>query len=60
MIVGDDDDAGVLFVGDLAEQLHHLSAANAVQSGGGFIGENQAGAVGQRPGYRDPLLLPAR
>ena len=35
MIVGDDDHAGVLFVGDLAEKLHHLSPANAVEGGGG-------------------------
>ena len=47
LIVRDDDDAGVLFVGDFAEEFHHLSPAHTVEGGGGLVGQNQTGVIAQ-------------
>jgi hypothetical protein len=59
VIVRDDDDAGVLLAGDFGEEFHDLAAALAVESGGGFVGEDEAGLVGERTGHGDALLLAA-
>jgi hypothetical protein len=42
VVVGDDDDTGVLFVGDLGEEFHHLAAAFLIEGGGGCIGGDEA------------------
>jgi hypothetical protein len=60
VVVGEDQHAGAPLVGDLAEELHHLPAAVAVEGRGRFIGQNEAGLVGQRAGHGDALLLAAR
>ncbi len=59
MVVGDDDDGGAAVAGDLAEEFHDLAAALAVEGGGGFVGEEEAGLVGEGAGDGDALLLAA-
>jgi len=59
VVVCDDDDARGLLMGDFAEELHHLSAPVAVERGGGFVGKDEAGLVGQRAGDGHALLLAA-
>ena len=44
---------------DLGKQFHHLPSAMAVERGGGFVGENQAGLVRQGASHGDALLLSA-
>jgi len=48
--------AALLYVGDEVEQL---GPQGAVQCGGRFIRQDDVGAVGQRHGDEDPLLLPS-
>ena len=59
VIVRDDDDAGAALVGDLCKEFHDLPAKPAVERGGGFIGEDEAGLIGQGAGDGDALLLAA-
>ncbi len=59
MAVRDDNNARTLLVGDFAEQFHDLPATVAIEGGGGFVGEDEAGLVGQRAGNGDALLLAA-
>ena len=59
VVVGDDEDAGVALVGDFGEKLHDLATALAVESGGGFVGEDEAGIVREGAGHGDALLLAA-
>ena len=42
------------------QQRQHLLRALAVQGAGGLVGQQQIRVVDQRPGYRQPLTLPAR
>ena len=57
MVVRDDDDPGILFVGDFTEEFHDLTPAHAVESGGGFVGQNKAGTITQGSGDGDALGL---
>ena len=57
-VVGDEDD-GVAFGVQFAEDFHHFFAAVAVERAGGFVGEDDLSAVHQRAGDGDALLLPA-
>ena len=59
VVVGDHDDGRAPFVGDLAEEFHDLASAMAVECGGGFVGENEAGLVCEGAGHGHPLLLAA-
>ena len=45
LVMGDDDDSGLLFVGDLGEKFHDLPSSMAVESSGWFIRENNAGPI---------------
>ena len=60
LVMGHGDDAGVLLGGELAQQVHDDARALAVQRGGRFVGEDDARAVGQRPGDGHALRLAAR
>ena len=65
-----DDRADVAFVGDhhdgppvgvqLGEQLQHGVGGGRVEVAGRLVGQQQRRIVGQRPGDRGALLLPAR
>lgn len=57
--MGDEHD-GVACIGQLVQQRHHLGAAVGVQRARGFVGQDDAPAVHQRPRNRHALLLPAR
>jgi hypothetical protein len=46
-------------VGHITEQLHDLPPAHTVERGGRFVGENEAGLIGQGAGDGDSLLLAA-
>ena len=59
VIVRDDDDTGAALVGDLCKEFHDLPATLAVERGGGFIGEDEAGLIGQGAGDGDALLFAA-
>ena len=56
-VVGDEDD-GVAFGVQFAEDFHHFFAAVAVERAGGFVGEDDLPAVHQGAGDGDALLLP--
>jgi len=59
VVVGDNDDAGLPLVRDLAEEVHDLAASDAVEGGGGLVGQHEGGLVGQGAGDGDALLLAA-
>jgi len=59
VIMRDDEDACVALVGDFRKELHHLAAAMAVERGGGFVGEDEAGLVRESAGDGDTLLFAA-
>lgn len=59
VIVCHDEDAGIPLVGDFGEKLHDLTPSMAVESGGGLVGEDEAGIVREGSGDGDPLLLSA-
>jgi hypothetical protein len=44
----------------LAQDRHHLAGGGRVEVAGGLVGEQDARAVDERAGDRDPLLLAAR
>ena len=50
---------GVTLLVQLLEDGHHLLAAVAVEGAGGLVRQDHLAAIGQRPGYADPLLLAA-
>ena len=58
-IVRDDDDRVTLTV-QVDEELEDLVAGLGIQRARGLVGQEQRRAVGQRPGDRDALPLPAR
>ena len=59
VIVRNDEDSGAALVGDLGEEFHDLPAELAVERGGGFVGEDETGFVGQGASDGDALLLAA-
>src|SRR5690606_33024768 len=54
-----DEDDGVAVAVQLAEDLHYLPPARAVERAGRLVGENDLPAIHQRPRDGDALLLPA-
>ena len=58
VVVGGDDDGGAESV-HLLEELHQAFRLGVVEVAGGFVGEEQAGTVDDRPGDGDALLLAA-
>lgn len=59
VVVRDDDDTGAALVGDLCKEFHDLPAKPAVERGSGFIGEDEAGLIGQGAGDGNALLFAA-
>ena len=57
--MGDHDDARITFMGHFGKQFHHLAATVAVERGSGFVGQDQARFIGQRPCHGNALLLAA-
>ena len=51
-------DTGLAFPVQTLQDLHHLGARFAIQVAGGFIGQDEARVVRQRPGDGHPLPLP--
>ena len=58
-VVGDDDDAAVIFVSEPVEDLHDVLAVGAVQVARGLVGQDDLAAGGQGAGDGDPLLFAA-
>lgn len=56
-IVGGDDHGGAAFA-DITHQFPQTSPCLRIQSGSGFIQENDSWFIDQRGGYREPLFLP--
>ena len=59
-VVGHQQHAAVLLVGDGAEQLEDVARQRHVESGRRLVGEQQAGPAGQGGGDHHPLAHPAR
>ncbi len=57
--MGGDQGGHALGLDHGAEQAHDLLAGLGVELAGGLVGEQDLRAARQRPGDRDPLLLPA-
>jgi methylisocitrate lyase len=55
--VAHEEESGAIFAAHLADQGQSLGGVLAIQIAGGLIGEDQLGAVGERPGHGDALLL---
>src|SRR6266545_255450 len=58
-VVADDHHAAAVLGGELAQQPGDLAAVGAVEVGGRLVGQDERRVVGQRPGDRHALLLPA-
>ena len=58
-LVGCHDDRGAAGV-DPREQLHDVDGCRRVEVSGGLVGQQHLGAVHQRAGDRNPLLLTTR
>ena len=58
--MGDDDDRHALIAVERDQRLHDLMRGLGVEIAGGFVREQDARAVDQRPGDGDALLLAAR
>ena len=54
-----DDDHGHAVPGQVLHDGEHLADEFRVKRRGGFVEQHQLRMHGQRPGDRDPLLLPA-
>ena len=54
-----DDQDGVALLVQLGEELEHLVAGLLVERPGRLVGEEHGRTIGERPGDRDPLSLPA-
>ena len=59
-VVGDHDDGLAELVDRGAKQVEDAAARLRVEVAGRLVGEDDGGTGDQRPGDRDPLLLPAR
>ena len=60
LIVGDGDDRRVLIYGQLAQEVHHDLRPLRVKCGSRLVGQNDAGAIGERPGDGNALRLASR
>jgi hypothetical protein len=58
-IVRDDENRRLVFVRDIPEHLHHESTEGTVKSCRRLVCKKQFGAIRQRTGYGDALLLSA-
>ena len=58
-VVGGDHQREAELVADRVDQVEHPLAGVGVEVAGRLVAEQQLGPLGQRPGDRDPLLLPA-
>ena len=56
-VVGDEDEAGVDFGGEDADEFEGLLGVFGVEGSGGFIGEDELRAVGEGAGDGNALLL---
>ena len=56
--MGDQDQRRLMLPLEVKQQVHDHGPGGAVQVAGRFIGEQQGGVGDERPGQRDPLLLP--
>jgi hypothetical protein len=57
--VGDEEDGGAAFAGELAEEFDGGVAGDGIEGGGGFVGEDEAGLMGEGAGDGDALALAA-
>ena len=57
--MADDDDAAAVFGGEAAQEPGDLASVSGVEVGGGFVGEQDGGVVGEGAGDGDALLLAA-
>jgi hypothetical protein len=55
-VVGDEEDGHAEFAAQLVEEFEDLGLDGDIQGGGGFIGDEQAGARGESHGDGDSLL----
>lgn len=59
VIVGDDDDTGILFLSDFGEKFHDPAAELAVEVRRGLVSEDEAGGIRQGACDGDAFLLAA-
>ena len=59
VVVGDDEDGAFGAAGDLFEDFHDEEAVFGVESGGGFVADDEAWVVDEGAGDGDALLLAA-
>lgn len=59
VVVGHDHDGGAIFVREFAEEGDDVGPAVFIEGGGGFVGEDEAGAVDERAADGDALALAA-
>ena len=59
LVMSHHDHSGTMFASHIAKELHDLTPPMAVQSGCGFVREEDAGMIGQCPSHSDSLLLSA-
>jgi hypothetical protein len=57
VVVGDDEDGAFGAAGDLLKNFHDEEAVFGVESGGGFVADDEAGVVDEGAGDGDALLL---
>ena len=59
-VVADQEQAHAVFAHQLFDERQHLFLHRHIERGGGFVGNQQVGAAGQRDRDHDALALPAR
>src|SRR5688572_24455295 len=52
-----EEERGAVFAAGLADQIDSFVCVRGVEVAGGFVGEDEARPIGQRPGDGYPLLL---
>ena len=57
LVVSHNDDGTTLLMGEIAEQLHDAPATRRIQTGCGFVGEDDLGIAHKRSGNCHALLL---
>ncbi len=56
-VVGDEEEGGVGFFAEGEDEGEGLLGAGGIEGAGGFVGEDELGAVGEGAGDGDALLL---